>query len=219
MSGQSPPDEFAVTDAVAEVARERTALLVVDMQKAFMQSTSSLSQVGLDPERLRPAIPGTLQLVEAARRANVPRIFTRYVYLPGMADFGPVRTRRSALRRQIGSLAFGSTESELLDELRVEDDEFIIDKSRPSAFYGTRLEPLLRSLGTQALVVCGVTTNICVETTVRDAGQRDYDTFVARDAVAEYSDSRHNHALEAIAWTFGQVVSVRDVVLAWTDDT
>lgn len=208
-----PADEIAL---VAQMPNPGTsALLVVDMQKAFMADDSSLTAVGLSPEPLRAAIPGTLELVRIARQADVPRIFARYVYHPGMADFGLVRSKRSEQRVATSSLGFGTPEVELLDELEVRPDEFVIDKSRPSAFYGTRLEPLLHGLGIHHLVVCGVTTNICVESTVRDASQRDYNTFVVEDAVAEYEPDRHHNALKAIRWTFGTVLSVADVKQAW----
>lgn len=214
MNTSSYPDA-PLQDILDPLRSTRAALLVVDMQRAFMEENSSMGAAGLSPERMRTAIPGALQLVEAARAASIPRIFTRYVYLQGMVDFGLVRTERAAARKAVGSLALGTEEAELIEELQVRDDEIIIDKARPSSFYGTRLEPVLTTLGIQTLVVCGVTTNICVETTVRDAGQRDYNTFVVSDAVAEYSEERHQHALNSMAWTFAHVVEARDVTHAW----
>ena len=94
-------------------------------------------------------------------------------------------------------------------------DEPILEKSRPSSFYGTRLEPLLTARGIRSVVVCGVTTNICVETTARDAHQRGYDTFVVEDACGEFEESRHWHSLYTIAWCFGTVVTVDDAERSW----
>ena len=92
----------------------------------------------------------------------------------------------------------------------------MIDKSRPSAFYGTRLEPVLNGMGVRNVVICGVTTNICVESTARDAGQRDYGTYVVRDAVAEFTPERNHFALFGIAWSFGEVVDLAEIEASWS---
>lgn len=88
----------------------------------------------------------------------------------------------------------------------------VIDKSRPSSFYGTRLEPVLSSRQIRSLVICGVTTNICVESTARDAGQRDLPVHVISDATAEYEKERHDHAPDTIGFIFGWVDTVQDVL-------
>ena len=90
-----------------------------------------------------------------------------------------------------------------------------VDKSRPSAFYGTQLEPVLTSLGIRNLVITGVTTNICVETTARDAGQRDYQVHVVSDATAEFEKERHDHALNTIGFIFGWVNTMDEVLAGW----
>jgi ureidoacrylate peracid hydrolase len=200
---------------MTEIPRQDTALIVVDMQRAFFDNDDSLGRSGIDVTPLRDAIPGTVALVKAAREAGVPVIFTRYVYMPGMVDFGPVRGAKAAERVADSSLAHGTDEIELIPELEARPDEIVIDKSRPSAFYGTRLEPVLTGLGIRNVVICGVTTNICVETTARDAGQRDYGTFVVRDAVAEFTPERNHYALFGIAWSFGDVVDLADVQASW----
>ncbi|WP_407493796.1 cysteine hydrolase family protein [Pseudooceanicola sp. MF1-13] len=194
---------------------ENTALIVVDMQKAFLDNQYSFGQIGMDVTPLQDAIPGCIKLVNMARAAGVPVIFTRYVYHPGMVDFGLHKGARGEDRLKAETLAFGTEEIEVIDELDPRPDDLVIDKSRPSSFYGTRLEPLLTSMGIRNLVVCGVTTNICVETTVRDAGQRDYGTFVVEDAVAEFTPERNKYALIGMGWSFGEVIKTTDVAEAW----
>lgn len=198
-----------------DVPAQDTALLVVDMQKGFFDNQYSLGQVGMDVTPLRDAIPGTVRLVQLARASGVPVIFTRFVYARGMADFPLHRRARNAKRLQLHSLEEGTGEIELIPELEPLPGEFVIDKSRPSSFYGTRLEPILTTHRIRNIVVCGVTTNICVETTVRDAGQRDYWTFVVRDAVAETDAGRNHYALFGMAWSFADVVTVDDVARSW----
>lgn len=193
-----------------------TVLLVVDMQKGFFDNIWTLGQAGIDVTPLRDAIPGTVRLVGLARAAGVPVIFTRFVYARGMADFPLHRRARNATRIRLNSLGEGTEEIDLIPELQPRPDEIVIDKSRPSSFYGTRLEPVLTSRGVRNIVVCGVTTNICVETTVRDAGQRDYATFVVRDAVAEMHPGRNHYALYGMAWSFADVVTVDDVARSWS---
>lgn len=197
------------------VPKRETAVLVVDMQRAFFSDTDSLGRAGIDMSPLRAAIPGTLKLVNLARACGVPVIFTRYVYMPGMVDFGCMVGVAPEDRKRSNSLGHGTEEIELIPELGVQPDEIVIDKSRPSAFYGTRLEPVLTGMGIRNLVICGVTTNICVETTARDAGQRDYGTYVVRDAVAEFLPERNHYALFGIAWMFGHVTELAQIERSW----
>ncbi|MDO9524206.1 MAG: isochorismatase family cysteine hydrolase [Gemmobacter sp.] len=198
--------------------RRQTALVVVDMQCAFLDPTSTMAAAGFDVTPLKAALPGVLRLIALARAAQVPVIYTRFVYHRGLADFNlrqGQNAQTKALRLPIQYLEEGSAGVELTPELSPAAGEFVIDKARASAFYGTRLEPLLGGLGTRNLVICGVTTNICVETTARDAGQRDYGTWVVRDAVAEFTPERNEHALNSIGWSFGDVISIEDVARAW----
>ncbi|WP_321342150.1 cysteine hydrolase [Breoghania sp.] len=197
------------------VPKNDTALLVIDMQRAFFDESCSLGQLGADVAPLRAAIPGCVKLVTAARAAQVPVIFTRYVYLPGMADFAARRDERAKARIAVNSLGADTQEIEIIPELAPLPHEVVIDKARPSAFYATRLEPVLTGQGIRNLVICGVTTNICVEGTARDAGQRDYGTYVVRDAVAEFSPERNHYSLVTIDWMFGEVVTLYDVETGW----
>lgn len=93
--------------------------------------------------------------------------------------------------------------------------DYVVDKNRPSSFYATGLEPILNGLDTDSLVVCGVTTNCCVETTVRDASQRDYKTFVVTDATGELEQQRHDFAINTMAFLFAEAVTVDEVLQFW----
>ena len=117
--------------------------------------------------------------------------------------------------RESNALIAGSWDAEIVAELAPQPGDVVIDKSRPSAFYGTQLEPVLTSLGVRNLVMAGVTTNICVETTARDAGQRDYHVHVVSDATAEFEKERHDHALGTLGFMFGWVNTVDEVLAGW----
>jgi len=198
-----------------DITRENTALLVIDMQNGFLDDKGSMAAVGLPHRELRPAIAGCRTLVDAAHAAGVPVIYTRYVFQPDYADGGVLPNHIVPAMKEVGSLAAGSWDAEIIDELAPAEGEIVIDKSRPSSFYGTRLEPVLTGLGVRSLVLCGVTTNICVETTARDAGQRDYFVHVIGDATAEFDKARHEHALTGIGFLFGWVNTLDDVRAAW----
>ena len=198
------------------LSRSHTALMVIDMQNGFLDAEGSMAKVGLPYDQLVPAIEGCTRLLAAAREAGVPVIFTRYVYEPGFTDGGLLPNEFVPAMREVGSLVRGTWDAEIVPALCPREDEIVIDKARPSSFYRTRLEPFLTNLGIRSLVVCGVTTNICVETTVRDAGQRDYHTYVASDATAEFDKERHEHALNAMGFLFGWITTVDDVVKAWS---
>jgi ureidoacrylate peracid hydrolase len=198
-----------------ELGREHTALMVVDMQNGFCHDDGSVNKVGLPAARLQPAIEPCVRLIAAARLAGIPIIYTRYVYRPDYTDGGVMVHELIPDLKNGRCLMAGTWDVEVLDELAPVNADYIIDKNRPSAFFATGLEPVLKGLAISDLVVCGVTTNCCVETTVRDASQRDYRTFVVQDAVAEYEDDRHAVALKSMGMLFAKLVSVDDVLSAW----
>lgn len=198
-----------------ELRLEATALVVVDMQNGFCHSDGSVDRIGLPAAALQPAVVPCTRLLAAARSAGVPVIYTRYVYRPDYTDGGVMVHELVPDLKRGECLKAGTWDADVIDELSPQDADYVIDKNRPSAFYATGLEPVLTSLGIQDLVVCGVTTNCCVETTVRDASQRDYHTFVVSDAVAEYERDRHDAALKSMGMLFARVVQVDDVLGAW----
>lgn len=199
-----------------EKVRINVALLVIDMQNGFCSDNGSVNAVGLPAKRLQPAISPCVKLVAAARNAEVPIIFTRYVYRSDYRDGGLMVHELMPDLKNGKTLIANTWDTDILDELAPRETDFVVDKNRPSSFYGTSLDGILKNLAIENLVVCGVTTNCCVETTVRDASQRDYRTFVVRDAVAEYEDDRHEVALKSIDMLFGHVVESDSIIAEWT---
>ena len=190
----------------------RTALVVVDMQNAFLEPEGSCARLGLDHGALRESLAGVEALVGAARRERIPIVFTRYAYRPDYGDGGIVIDVLLPGLRDAGALIDGSWDAELVAELAPRHDEAVIAKNRPSAFHATGLQNHLDALGVDSLVVCGVTTNVCVESTVRDAMQRDYRVWVVSDAVAEFEADRHTVALKAMAWMFASLVDLESAL-------
>ncbi len=198
-----------------ELKTERTALVVIDMQKAFCADDGSLAVAGIDISNLAGAVAPCRQLLDSARQAGVPVIFTRYVYRADYADGGVVIRYLLPQLKNINSLAEGTEDIEIIDLLAPVEGEFVIDKNRPSAFYATNIDPILNGLDVDSLVVCGVTTNVCVETTVRDASQRDYKVFVVKDATGEIEQLRFDGAIAGMAWMFAKIVEKEDVLAIW----
>lgn len=197
-----------------ELTTERTALLVVDMQNSFCTPEGLLGRIGFNLEPLIAAVEPCRRLIDGAHMAGVPVIFTRYVFRKDYAD-GGMLARLVPDMEKVGALAEGTPDMEIVDALPVENRDYVVDKNRPSAFYATDLETVLHGLDIKRLVVCGVTTNCCVETTVRDASQRDYETFIVEDAVAEVDPERHSVSLKAMGFLFGKVTDVDGVLAAW----
>lgn len=198
------------------LSTDGTALLVVDMQNGFLDAEGSMARIGMPHDALTTALPGCVRLVELARAAGVPVIYTRYVYQAGYADGGLLPHELVPAMVDAEALLVDTWDADVVSALSPSSGDVVIDKSRPSAFYGTQLEPVLTSQGIRSLVMCGVTTNICIETTARDAGQRDYRVHVASDAVAEYDATRHEVALGTIGFAFGWITTVEDVAKAWS---
>jgi nicotinamidase-related amidase len=150
------------------------ALLVVDMQNGFCHPDGSFNRIGMGLEGAQAAVRNAMVAITQARKAGIPVVFTRHLYRPGRADEGRSLIRNSPALAGIDGLAAGSWDADVVDELGCGPEDLMVDKVRFDAFQWTSLEPLLRGLGVGDLVICGVVTNICVETTVRSAFMRDY---------------------------------------------
>jgi len=194
---------------------KNSALLVIDMQNGFLMKGGSCDQIGLPIDQLQHAIEPCARLISAARAHSVPIIYTRYVYRADFQDGGLLVKELMPALETFDALIAGSKDAEVLSSLAPLDGDYVLDKNRASAFFATPLETWLRGLGIEDIVVCGVTTNCCVETSVRDASQRDYRTFVVADAVAEFDNDRHNVALQSMALLFGYVTDTNAVEAAW----
>ncbi|MSO66056.1 MAG: cysteine hydrolase [Alphaproteobacteria bacterium] len=191
---------------------ERMAVLAIDLQWGFCHPEGSVARRGRNPAPLMAAARRSAELARRARDAGLPIIWTQMTLRPDYRDGGLLTSTFRPGIREGGGLKRGERDSALLPDLDLQPADFVVDKQRISAFYSSALEGVLRALKVEGLLVCGVTTAQCVETTVRDAFQRDYAAFVVEDCVAEYSPERHRHALSAMAYGFANVISWDDAV-------
>ncbi|MGH6678066.1 MAG: isochorismatase family protein [Bradyrhizobium sp.] len=164
-----------------------SALLVIDMQNAFVHERGTLGISGVDTKRLAGIVPALKRLVERFQAAGVPVIWTVQEHFA--ADARRSRKRLAAhtsKRKQISALK-GSWDAAIIDELKEQasvDPSLVITKHRFGAFYETRLDMLLSMLGTRTLFIAGTTTNACVETSIREAYLRDFDVVAVTDCVS-----------------------------------
>lgn len=178
------------------------AVLVIDMQNGFCHPDGSVPRY-LEPlPRMAEVVAANADLLAAAREAGLPILYTRHVFRPDRLDAPPSTV--AAFPADAEPLLRGSWDADIIDELAPEPDDVIIDKNRFDAFLYTDLEVVLRALGVRRLLVTGVVTSICVESTVRSAQQRDFTVHVAEDCTSAPAD-QHQAALDVMAYIFATV--------------
>jgi nicotinamidase-related amidase len=193
---------------------QRAAILIVDLQRAFCCDDGSVAAQGHDISTCRAAADRSIALVAAARQGGLPVFWTRLCFLPDYTDGGLLISELRPGLRRIGALKDGTPDAYLVPEAGVAADDFVIAKQRYSAFHETPLEAILRSRSIDTLLVGGVTTSMCVESTVRDAAQRDYRVFVVADACGDFDVERHRASLAAMAFGFACTITIAEAVAA-----
>ena len=201
-----------------------TALLLIDFQRDFLEPGGFGESLGNDVSLLRRTLGPAGRVLAAARRAGLSVLHTREGHRPDLADLSPSKARRGNPSLRIGDpgplgrlLVRGEPGHDLVAELSPLPGEPVVDKPGKGAFYATDLDTLLRNRGIASLVVCGVTTEVCVHTTVREANDRGYECVVVEDAVGSYFPAFHEAGLEMIraqGGIFGWTARADDVVAA-----
>jgi nicotinamidase-related amidase len=170
-----------------------TALLVIDMQRDFVEPGGFGETLGNDVSQLRGVIAPLQRTLAATRAAGIMVIHTREGHLPDLSDCPPAKLERGRPSMRIGDLGpngriliRGEHGHGIIDELAPADGEPVIDKPGKGAFYRTELGTMLSAAGITSLVVTGVTTEVCVHTTVREANDRGYECLVLSDCVGSY---------------------------------
>jgi nicotinamidase-related amidase len=185
-----------------------SALLVVDMQRFFLDASSPTFTCGGVA-----ILPTVKRLIDAFRRAGRPVIFTRHVHHPHDLDSGIMGWWWE------GKCLEGSPESEIHPELAPMPMEKVVSKHRYSAFYNTDLETVLRCLKVEDIVVSGTMTNMCCESTARDAYYRDYRVFFMADATGSINQEMHLASLLNLAFGFAYVTTSRVIADQLAGDT
>jgi len=182
------------------------ALVIIDMQRDFLEPGGFGAMLGNDVSLLRPAIAANRRLLEAWRLARLPVIHTREGHRPDLADLPPAKQARGRGASRIGDagpmgriLVRGEPGHDIVPELAPQPGEPVIDKPGKGAFHATDLHAILQARGITQLVVTGVTTEVCVNTTVREANDRGYDCLVVAECCGSYFPEFHEAGLKMIA--------------------
>jgi ureidoacrylate peracid hydrolase len=174
-----------------------SALLVVDVQNDGISPDGWFAQNGKDVTAALETAPRIVALVEAARAAGVLVVFIQQTTLPDNRSDTPAwlyfKTRDGRTNTDYSKP--GTWGHQVIDELRVRDDELRVIKHRPSAFLGTPLDGLLRANRIETVVTCGVVSQGCVQATTMDASFHDYYTVIAEDCIAGYNAALHDNAI------------------------
>ena len=196
---------FDAEPAPLSVALERAALVIIDMQRDFLEPGGFGAALGNDVTRLQAAVPPCRDVLAAVRRIDMLVIHTREGHRPDLSDAPPHKIERGDPKNRIGAsgpmgriLIRGEPGHDIIAELYPLHGEPVIDKPGKGAFYATSLGRLLADRHIANLLVCGVTTEVCVNTTVREANDRGFDCLVLEDCVASYFPAFQRAGLDMI---------------------
>jgi nicotinamidase-related amidase len=199
------------------IAPARTAVLIIDMQVDFAAPDGALGLAGLDMGVVEPALAAAERLAGVARAAGAPVIF---IGLETTPEQDSAAWRERMLRRggdpedESALCRAGERGAEFFGPAPLAD-ELVVLKPRYSSFFGTDLDARLKALGVDTLVVGGLTTECCVDCTVRDAFHLDYHVFLVSDACAAYEPDLHLGALKSLELNCAILVTTDEVAAAW----
>jgi nicotinamidase-related amidase len=199
-----------------------TALVLVDLQRDFIDHDGAFGRLGIDLSMYADSRPKTAELLEAARQRDVLVVHIQNTALPGRMSDSAAQLRFN-LRMHEGATADGSPllytvpgtpGHEFAREFEPRPDELVVRKYRSSGFWGTNLDMLLRSNGIETVVVAGCTTEGCIESTARDAMFNDYYVVVAEDCVASDDRAQHDASMLLMSHRF-DLATGRDIGDVW----
>lgn len=197
---------------------ERTALIVIDMQRDFIEPGGFGEALGNDVGNLAPAIKPCQRLIEACRKAGLFIIHTKEAHKPDLSDCSPAKRSRGDAALRIGDegpmgriLVAGEPGNDFIAELAPLGGEAVIEKPGKGAFYATGLQDMLEARSIRYLIFAGVTTEVCVQTTMREANDRGYDGVLAEDATDSYFPEFKAATLD--------MIRAQGAIVGWTATT
>lgn len=199
------------------IAPAHTALLLIDMQKDLVCDGFLCDRAGRDLTATRSVIPQMSRLLVSARATGALVVHVGFsTYRDHLSDSGPwlAQRRRSTYSSDILCME-GTEGAEFIDELAPAAGELVVKKHRYSAFKGTDLDMILRARDIQTVIVTGVSTNVCVESTLRDAFETGYYVCIPSDATASWDMSLHEATLQTVTHRFGLVTATAEIERAW----
>lgn len=210
-----------------DLDRDHAALIIIDMQRDFVEPGGFGETLGNKVALLQAIIPATARLLAAFRAAGLPVVHTRECHRPDLSDCPPAKRERGKPSLRIGDpgpmgriLISGEPGADIIPELYPVEGEIVLDKPGKGAFYATPLGKILGERKIRQLVFAGVTTEVCVQTTMREANDRGFECLLATDATESYFPEFKKAAIDMItaqgaivgwAATVDQIVEALDV--------
>lgn len=201
-----------------EIDKSAIALVMIDMQRDFIEPGGFGETLGNDVSLLRAIIPKSQELLDGFRAHNLPIIHTRECHKPDLSDLPNAKRDRGNPDLRIGDegpmgriLVSGQDGADIIPELYPIQGEIVIDKPGKGAFYKTHLQRTLDELSIKQIVFAGVTTEVCVQTSMREANDRGFDCIVASDATESYFPHFKSITIEMIIAQGG--------IVGWASDT
>jgi nicotinamidase-related amidase len=198
-----------------ELELDRTALVIIDMQRDFIEPGGFGETLGNDVSLLQAIVPATQAVLLAWRKKGGLVIHTREAHRPDLADCPPAKRNRGNPALRIGDtgpmgriLIAGEPGNQIIDALAPIDGEIVIDKPGKGAFYATGLQSMLQQRGIRKLVFMGVTTEVCVQTSMREANDRGYDCLLLEDCTESYFSAFKTAAIE--------MIHAQGAIVGWT---
>ena len=193
----------------------RCCLMVVDVQNDFCHENGAFSRLGMDVRSVQQMVPRLLTLIKRTMAVGIPIIYIRTEHHPWTDS--RVWTARNVVKKgaEIVPICQSGTWGTEFYKVSPTDKDYVITKHRYSAFYGTELDLILRSKEIESIILTGVSTNVCVETTARDAMMRDYRVILLEDCTATVSEEEHQAALNNVRKYFGMVCTSQEIFSVW----
>jgi nicotinamidase-related amidase len=195
--------------------RPHTALIVIDMQRDFIEPGGFGATLGNDVNLLKKIVPTVARLIDAFRRARLPIIHTRECHRPDLSDLPEAKRARGKPSLRIGDpgpmgriLIAGEPGADIVPELAPSPGEIVLDKPGKGAFYATPLTDILANMKITHLVFAGVTTEVCVQTTMREANDRGFECLLAEDATESYFPEFKRATLD--------MIRAQGAIVGWT---
>jgi len=190
-------------------------LLVVDVQNDFVSPRGAGAQRGEDVSAAVAVVPKLIRFIENARRVGLPIVYIKTLHSEWTDT--PSWLYRKSQEKALNTCREGTWGAEFYEGISPLPDERVVIKHRYSAFINTDLNTVLRARGVESVLVTGVATNVCVETTARDAYMFDYYVTMVEDCAAAYSPRMHETTLENMRQHFGLVASSAEIIEAWRE--
>jgi len=191
------------------------ALVVIDMQRDFLEEGGFGAALGNDVTRLQAIVPAIRRTIDAFRRAGLPVIHTREGHRPDLSDCPPAKRLRGISSLRIGDvgpmgriLILGEPGNQIIPELSPVDGEIVLDKPGKGAFCATNLDASLKAMHVTHLAFAGVTTEVCVQTTMREANDRGYECILLEDCTDSYFPQFKSSTIE--------MIRAQGAIVGWT---